>query len=71
MPSFGAVLIGCQFGNIPPAPRVPAKRRTAYVVPAWARLSTPICDVLAKQNAAVRVTDAVCHVSGLWTLCNY
>ena len=46
MPSFGAVLIGCQFGNIPPAPRVPAKRRTAYVVPAWARLSTPICDVL-------------------------
>ena len=45
VPSFGAVSIGCQFGNMAPAP-VPGKRRTAYVVPALGQLSTPIHDVL-------------------------
>ena len=33
VPSFGAVVMGCQFGNMPPGPPVPAKRRTAHVVP--------------------------------------
>jgi hypothetical protein len=54
VPSFGAVVIGCQFGNMPPGPQFPANAEKSMSFPHWRGVSTPICE------AAVRVTEAVC-----------